>query len=242
MNEGREDHSASGAKRRVYPGLAFGSRATLRLQWPIAAACVGFFAATVYVPLLLPGGSLRALWFHGCVLAGALFLAFARGWNRRALGLVWRPQPSLSYWLYASGWGLLICVVGFLITIEFSRHGSDVFGLCETELPSTNGSILSFVLRASIEEELLFRFFLCGALLGYVSMGANIAINGVVFALVHIVLGGIGPDSVVAGFILAWAFLRSGSIVVPIAMHAAGNGLLFVVYHAELFRSLACKQ
>jgi membrane protease YdiL (CAAX protease family) len=154
--------------------------------------------------------------------------------------LVWRPQPSAWYWLYASGWGLLVCVISFLVTIQFSRHGIDLFGLCEAELPSTHGSVLSYVLRPSIEEELLFRFLLCGTLLGHVSMRANIAINGVVFALVHIVLGGIGPDSAVAGFILAWAFLRSGSIVVPIAMHAAGNGLLFAVYHAELFRSLAC--
>ena len=32
-----------------------------------------------------------------------------------------------------------------------------------------------------------------------------------------------GPDNLIAGFFLAWAFLKSGSIIVPLALHALGN-------------------
>lgn len=218
----------------------FGSEESLRLPWPVAAGCLTWFVAVFSGVFLLESDSLRLLWFHAGVLAGVLLLGFARRWDRRALGLVSHPHPSVSYWIYASGCGLLVCVLAFVVAIALSRRGMDPFGFCGPELPSTNGSVLSYVLRPAIEEELLFRFLPCGALLGYVSVRANVAINGVIFALMHIVFGGIGPDSAVAGFVLAWAFLRSGSILVPIAMHAAGNGLLFVVYRAEFFRTLAC--
>jgi membrane protease YdiL (CAAX protease family) len=38
------------------------------------------------------------------------------------------------------------------------------------------------------------------------------------------VLGGIAsPENQIAGFLLAWAFLKIGTILVPLAMHSAGN-------------------
>ncbi len=50
-----------------------------------------------------------------------------------------------------------------------------------------------------------------------------IVIDGAVFALLHFVYGNASPDNFVGGYVLAWAYLRSGTIVVPLVLHAAGN-------------------
>ena len=51
----------------------------------------------------------------------------------------------------------------------------------------------------------------------------TILLGGVIFSLVHVLGGNPGPDNQIAGFMLGWAFLKSRTILVPIAMHAAGN-------------------
>ena len=48
------------------------------------------------------------------------------------------------------------------------------------------------------------------------------------FGLLHVVYGNPGPDNLVAGFFLAWSFLKSGTIVVPVVLHSLGNACVFV--------------
>ena len=55
-----------------------------------------------------------------------------------------------------------------------------------------------------------------------------IILSGTVFALAHLVGGNPGPDNFIAGFILAWAFLKSGTLLIPILLHFAGNLCVFV--------------
>ena len=42
---------------------------------------------------------------------------------------------------------------------------------------------------------------------------------------VHGEEGNPGPDNVIAGVLLGWAFLKSGSLLAPIIFHALGNVL-----------------
>ena len=49
------------------------------------------------------------------------------------------------------------------------------------------------------------------------------AASGLLFGGLHVLYGNPGPDNLVAGFFLAWAILKSGSILVPLALHALGN-------------------
>jgi len=69
----------------------------------------------------------------------------------------------------------------------------------------------------------------------------TILASGLVFALIHILRGNASPENQIAGFLLEWAFLRSGTILVPIAMHSAGNlialgfqvgGWYWLAYHS----------
>jgi membrane protease YdiL (CAAX protease family) len=39
----------------------------------------------------------------------------------------------------------------------------------------------------------------------------------------HIVAGVPSPENLVGGFFLAWAFLKSSSIAVPVVLHSLGN-------------------
>lgn len=58
---------------------------------------------------------------------------------------------------------------------------------------------------------------------GPIGRWPTVIVSGAIFGLIHIVNGVAGPDNVVAGYFFAWAFLRSGSIALPTAMHAGGN-------------------
>ena len=50
-----------------------------------------------------------------------------------------------------------------------------------------------------------------------------IAANGLIFGALHVLYGKPGTDDMVAGFFLAWAYLKSGSFVVPVVLHSLGN-------------------
>jgi len=51
----------------------------------------------------------------------------------------------------------------------------------------------------------------------------TIVASGLLFGALHVLYGNPGPDNLLAGFLLAWTYLRSGSILVPFALHALGN-------------------
>jgi membrane protease YdiL (CAAX protease family) len=42
-------------------------------------------------------------------------------------------------------------------------------------------------------------------------------------AILHVLYGNAGPDNLIAGFFLAWAYLKSGTILVPVVLHSLGN-------------------
>ncbi len=42
------------------------------------------------------------------------------------------------------------------------------------------------------------------------------------------------PDNLVAGFFVAWAYLRSETIVIPIALHALGNLVVVAGDHIQV--------
>ena len=51
----------------------------------------------------------------------------------------------------------------------------------------------------------------------------TIIASGLVFAALHFRFGVASPDNAIAGFVLAWAYIKSESILVPITLHALGN-------------------
>src|SRR5215831_16627308 len=100
----------------------------------------------------LPGvhvpGAWSDVWRVVFLGASACLLARARGWDRRALGLVWRIEPSVAFWLRVSGWMSLVIVIGFAVAIGVSRAGADPFGLCRQRVQLTAWDFQDAVIRA----------------------------------------------------------------------------------------------
>lgn len=82
-------------------------------------------------------------------------------------------------------------------------------------------------ITAPLTEELVFRSLLTVAVRPTLGDRGTIIVSGLLFAAAHIIGGNPGLENQVAGFLLMWAFLRSGTILVPLAWHSAGNLVAF---------------
>ncbi len=80
---------------------------------------------------------------------------------------------------------------------------------------------------APLLEEAIYRVALCVPLAALAGPRWALAASGAAFGLLHAVYGNLSPENLLGGFFLAWAYLRSGSVCVPVALHAAGN--LFIL-------------
>ena len=99
--------------------------------------------------------------------------------------------------------------------------------------------ILIIVLAVSVAplaEEFLFRFFLYGLLKRYVGRAAGVLVSALLFAAVHAHAPSFGPLFVL-GACFAVAYEWSGSILVPMTMHAFFNALtLTALAYPELIQ------
>jgi len=77
-------------------------------------------------------------------------------------------------------------------------------------------------------EELLYRVVLCAPLVALLGPWCAIVVSGVAFGALHVLYDNPAPTNFVAGYILAWAYIRSDSILVPIVWHSLGNAAILV--------------
>jgi membrane protease YdiL (CAAX protease family) len=95
-------------------------------------------------------------------------------------------------------------------------------------LPQRVIIIIMAVALAPIAEEFMFRFFLYGVLKRYFGRLIGLLVNASFFAAVHTHLPSFGPLFVLGGcFTLAYEW--SGSILVPMTMHALFNAFTLTV-------------
>jgi membrane protease YdiL (CAAX protease family) len=156
------------------------------------------------------------------LLALASYLFLARG-ELAAVGLRIRPLPDPHFWLRAT------VLVG-VAAATFTAAAFATMGMLGWELPIRARSPDEFwpefvrmcILAPAVEEGTYRLGFCCGALALLRPRGTIVA-SGLIFGALHVLYGNPGPDNLVAGFLLAWAFFKSGSILVPMALHALGN-------------------
>ncbi len=77
-------------------------------------------------------------------------------------------------------------------------------------------------------EETLYRAVLCLGVAAVLGAGSAVAISGLLFGILHVLYGVPSPENLLGGFLLAWAYLRSGSLFVPLALHAVGNLIILL--------------
>lgn len=131
--------------------------------------------------------------------------------------------PRQGWWY----WWRLACLFGFWIGLVLVVYAA-VWLLLGKELPviRTYPSMHAFVgmcVHAPVTEEVIYRVLLIAAVLPTVGKWSSIVLSGVIFAMAHVLGGNASPENQIAGFMLAWAYLESETIVVPIAMHSGGN-------------------
>jgi len=140
-----------------------------------------------------------------------------------AFGLRRTPTQGWGYWTrLALVFGVMISGL-LLVAICVAWMTLWQLHVPKRTLEQAVHSIYWFCLYAPVVEETGYRMLLKVALLPAIGPWGTVAASGVIFGAAHVIGGNPGLDNLVAGFFLQWAYLRSGSILVPLAMHSAGN-------------------
>jgi membrane protease YdiL (CAAX protease family) len=165
-----------------------------------------------------------------------LAVVFVRWRGVRLRPLIGAVQPAGR--LLATGVGLgLLAIVGssLIVSLLVSLSGSEATpeqvltgGIADTPLQLIL-AIVAAVVLAPIAEELLFRGLLHRGLRRRMSLLPATVISSVVFAVVHVDVLFSQPLAIVGlvlvGVILALAYERTGSLIVPIVIHAVHNAV-----------------
>jgi len=146
-------------------------------------------------------------------------------WDWPSLGLGLRVQPNLRYWLKATvvigALVLLFCVIVFT-AIWFLAPAT-----VQEQLWGAPSDFWRWIPHACLVtpllEETIYRFTLCMVGVALLGRWPTIVLSGLLFAGLHVAYGNPSPENFIAGFVLAWAYVKSENLLVPIALHSMGN-------------------
>jgi uncharacterized protein len=171
------------------------------------------------------------------LVALALYLYLARG-DLTSVGLTATPAQGWRYWFLAA---LLIgvAVAGFIAlglgAWIFAGQRLPIY----TTAPHAFGTaFLRMCVFAPILEEVTYRLIVCVPFAAWGRPWLAIAASGLAFAALHLIYGNPSPENLVGGLFLAWAYLRSGTIGIPVLLHSLGN-FCVIVAHAGAWYWLA---
>lgn len=211
------------------------SRAAMAVGGATAVGVVG-------LDMVLASRGLATFWSRlGLSCGAALIYGWLAGWEWESLGFRLRPAQGWRYWvkLTAKLGGVALLLLGGGIAVQMSGQWP------ESEAERMAGYVFSgpsefwrWTWRACVPtpmaEEGIYRLALCVPFAALIGRGGTVAVSGCVFAALHFVYGTPGLDNCIAGFILGWAFLKSGSLIVPVMWHSLGN-LLVGLYRLALY-------
>jgi membrane protease YdiL (CAAX protease family) len=140
-----------------------------------------------------------------------------------SVGLHWTPSQGWRWWVKVSlGIGLAVaaCVVVGMGVWILSGRDLPIYATPPSDLGS---AFLRMCVFAPVVEEVIYRLALCVPLAVWPGPWSAILVSGVAFAGLHVIAGNPSPENLVGGVFLAWAYLKSECIVVPILLHSIGN-------------------
>ncbi|CAN5257389.1 hypothetical protein BH20VER2_BH20VER2_10730 [soil metagenome] len=219
-----------------------GEERTFGLPEAVVAGCLaGLFLLNAWVAtsrtgaVTLQTGDLLAnsLLSVALLLFIAMFLHF-RGINLNSLG----GFAKFGFWrTFLTGLVLLfaaypVLFLADLLTQRILGGSSSKQGIVEmfTGSQTIEQRALIIILAVAIAplvEEFIFRFFLYGVLKRYLGVFAGILINAALFALVHAHVPSAVPLFML-GICFTLSYEWSGSILVPMTMHALFNSMTLV--------------
>jgi len=208
-----------------------GSPCLLRLTLAVVCVLVGLDVAAV----VGRQGEVRMT----LALIGTIFYAFLTAHlNDGGAGVGFRLTPAQGwvYWLKAAvGFGAVLAAV-------LAVAGAVFFSLGYTPpkpLLSSQAEMWSlFVwmcITAPIFEEVTYRLVLCPPLAALIGDWPCIVVSGLIFAGLHVLYGTPSPENLLGGFFLTWSFLKSGTLLMPLALHSLGNLFAFTAQVAYFY-------
>lgn len=166
----------------------------------------------VVLARLVPGAA--------CLVTMALV---TRG-DRAAFGLC-GPRQGVRYWLRAL---LSMAAIGAVFT------ALSVIALVAGWVQPIAGPVdvkfhlLQGLLIAPIVEEATYRLALCTPGHHVLGRWPTIVVSGLAFAALHVVYGNPAINNMLGGFLIAWSYAHSGSLVLPWLLHLLGNAAVLV--------------
>lgn len=191
------------------------------------------------------GSGNELLFALGAQLLGLVFavliLVVRRRWSWRVYGPV-RPSARIALLAVAVGIGgtILTYLLNALVALVFRPEAPVEQQVLQDAMAGGRAIVLAVlvaVVMAPIAEELLFRGLLFQALRRRIGLWPGALLSSAVFTLIHVEIVTSQPFALVGlfslGVFLAWAFHRTGSLLVPVLGHAVFNasslGLAFAV-------------
>ena len=174
--------------------------------------------AIVLGTTLLPAALVAGAWYFGLMRHRVSWDAL--GFRRTsAVSVSWLPMVTLSIGLCVTAvYALLAEALG--IDILVPEQNLDEIGALEGVARVPTFAIVG--LLAPFGEEVFFRGFLLAALVPLLGGLRGALVSSAVFSAAHFNVGTLLPIFVM-GMLLAWLYLRTGSIWPPFAAHAAQN-------------------
>ncbi len=154
-----------------------------------------------------------------------------------SLGFRVSPRPGWGYWAKAA------LVLGVLLFVVLAATGAVVFGVLQYPIPSSlftrtwefGPAFIWMCVVSPLFEEVIYRLVVRPPAVAWLGPRGCILASGTIFAGLHVLYGSPSPDNLLGGFILARAFLKSGTLIVPIALHSLGNLGAFVAHVAHFY-------
>jgi membrane protease YdiL (CAAX protease family) len=172
---------------------------------------------------LILGPILLSLWFRGFKF-GSVF-----GVDRMPVG----RSLLLGIALLVSALPLVFAVdyiASILLKVNTTTDTQEVIQIFEhsSTVAQRVPIILLAVVIAPVTEELAFRGYLYGVMKRYIGAVPALFLSGILFALIHLNLPSFFPLLVLAS-VFALAYELSGSLLVPMTMHALFNSLSLIL-------------
>lgn len=159
--------------------------------------------------------------------AFALIVYLTKG-DLKSIGLQSRPLQGWSIWVRTSikiGLIVAVCII----------VGWGIWCLAGNQIPFviTEPSQFKYLfwyncIIAPVLEETIYRVVVCVSLVSILGCQKTIVINGILFGLLHVLYGNPSPENLLGGFFLAWVYLKSETILLPLILHSLGNFLVLV--------------
>ncbi len=155
-----------------------------------------------------------------------------------SLGLRMNPKQGWRTWLdlsikIALIFGLLIGV-GFVLWSKTHKSGLGNL-IIKTAPTNINSRFIDMCVITPILEETTYRLVFCVSLVSLLGSSKTIIVNGIIFGILHIFYGNPSPENLIGGFFLAWVFLKSESILLPLIFHSLGNIIALAVQVAAWY-------